>query len=378
MTLSWRVLAALSCALVCAGVSAQDLLAALREEVLIVKKPGLFTLDLETTFYRPPGDGPHPLVIINHGKAPGDPRFQARARYAVAAREFVQRGYAVAIPMRQGFSKSSGAYIGGGCNVGSNGVAQAEDVKQTLEHFAARPDIDAKRVVVLGQSHGGLTTLALGTLGLPNVAGLVNFAGGLRQESCPGWEQTLARDVSGYAKSTQATSLWFYGDNDSYFPPRVWQDMHARYVAAGGKARLVAFGTFGADAHAMFGSRAGLPIWIPQVETFFRELGLPFEKKHTMALLDHEAPVPAGTGFAPIDDVAAVPHLKNDAARNAYQAFLAAAPPKAFALAPNGAWSWRSDGAGVMRAALERCQTHAKEQTCKLYAVDDLVVWSKP
>lgn len=365
-------------ALLCANAQAQDLVTALREEVVTVKKPGLFTLELETTFYRPPGDGPHPLVIINHGKAPGDSRFQPRARYTLAVREFVQRGYAVAIPMRQGFSKSSGAYVGSGCNPGGNGQAQADDVKQALEHFAARPDIDAKRVVVLGQSHGGLTTLALGTLGLPNVVGLVNFAGGLRNETCTAWEQSLARDVGSYAKDTKVPSLWFYGDNDSYFAPRVWKDMHAQYTAVGGKARLVAFGEFSADAHSMFGLRAGLPIWVPEVDQFFRELGLPFEKKHAIALLEHAAPVPAGSGFAVVDDVAAVPHLKNDAAREAYRAFLAASPPKAFALAPNGAWSWRGDRAAAMSAALERCQTNAKEQTCKLYAVDDMVVWTKP
>jgi dienelactone hydrolase len=365
-------------ALLCVGAQAQELLTALREEIVTVKKPGIVTLELETTFYRPPGDGPHPLVIINHGKAPGDPRYQQRTRYALAAREFVQRGYAVAIPMRQGFSKSTGSYIGGGCNVGSNGEAQADDVKQALDHFAKRPDIDATRVVVFGQSHGGLTTLALGTLNLANVVGLVNFAGGLRSESCPGWEQTLARDAGAYGKSTKAPSLWFYGDNDSYFAPRVWQDMHARYTAAGGKAKLVAFGNFGADAHAMFGSRGGLPIWVPEVDKFFRELGLPFDKRHNIALIDHDAPAPPSTGFAAVDDAAAVPHLKTDAAREAYRAFRAAPPPKAFALAPNGAWAWRSDGSAVMRVAVERCQTHAKDEICKLYAVDDAVVWTKP
>jgi dienelactone hydrolase len=378
MTKQGRWIAGLLCALLCASASAQDLLTALREEIVTVKKPGLFTLELETTLYRPPGDGPHPLVIINHGKAPGDSRFQPRSRYPLAAREFVQRGYAVAIPMRQGFSKSTGAYVGGGCNVGSNGQAQAEDVKQALTFFATRPDIDTKRVVVIGQSHGGLTTLALGTLGLPNVVGLVNFAGGLRNEGCTAWEQTLARDVGSYAKNTKVPSLWFYGDNDSYFQPRVWQDMHAQYSAGGGKAKLVAFGTFSADAHTMFGSRAGLPIWVPEVDKFFRELGLPFDKKHTIALIEHDAPVPASSGFAAVDDVAKVPHLKNDEARDGYRAFLAAAPPKAFALAPNGAWSWRGEGAGVMRAAIERCQKTAKDETCKLYAVDDAVVWTKP
>ena len=270
-------LAAAACA-----AAAQELASSLREEVLMVTKPGAFALDLETTLFRPPGDGPHPLVIINHGKAAGNPRFQSRARYLPAVREFVRRGYAVVIPMRQGFSKSTGSYIGGGCNVASNGLVQAEDVKLVLEQFAARADIDATRVVVLGQSHGGLTTLALGAC-LANVVGLVNFAGGLRNDGCTAWEQTLARAVGSYGKDTAVPSLWFYGDNDSYFQPWLWRDMHARYTEAGGRARLVAFGNFGSDSHAMFGSREGLPVWLPEVEKFFRELGLPFEAKHVFA-----------------------------------------------------------------------------------------------
>lgn len=84
----------------------------------MVPKPGvMFSLELETTIFKPPGDGPFPLVVINHGKALGKPAFQSRARYLAQSAEFVKRGYVVALPMRQGFSKSGGAYIGGGCNV---------------------------------------------------------------------------------------------------------------------------------------------------------------------------------------------------------------------------------------------------------------------
>ena len=75
---------------------------------------GSYGIELETTVYRPPGEGPFPLVVINHGKSFGDSRFQPRSRYPLAALEFVRRGYVVAIPMRRGFSKSGGIYIGGG------------------------------------------------------------------------------------------------------------------------------------------------------------------------------------------------------------------------------------------------------------------------
>ncbi len=264
-------------ALLAATVHAQTLSADLREEILTVTKPGFIGIDLEVTLFRPPGDGPFPLIVVNHGKAPGNPRFQERARYSAASRVFVRRGYAVALPMRQGFSKSGGSYIGGGCNVASNGRAQAEDVAVVLAALAKRADIDARRVVVVGQSHGGLTTMALGALGLPNVVGLVNFAGGYKQETCTAWEQALVSAMAGYAKDTAVPSLWFYGENDSYFPPQVSQPMFERYVAAGGRARMVAFGRFGEDSHALFGSAAGVPVWLPEVEAFFTELGLPFK-----------------------------------------------------------------------------------------------------
>jgi dienelactone hydrolase len=259
-----------------APASAPTLAADLREEIVMVKKPGVFGAELETTLYRPAGEGPFPLIIVNHGKESGNPRFQARSRYVVAARELVRRGYAVVVPMRQGFSKSSGSYIGGGCNLESNGRVQAEDVAAVLVYYAARADIDARRVVVFGQSHGGFTTLAVGALNLPNVVGLVNFAGGLRQEGCNGWERSLADAVATYARSTTVPSLWFYGDNDSYFVPETWQRMHAQYVAAGGRARLVAFGSFGNDAHGLFSAARGVPIWLPEVSAFFAGLGLPF------------------------------------------------------------------------------------------------------
>jgi dienelactone hydrolase len=357
--------------------SAQDLVAALREEVVTVKKSGLFTLELETTYFRPPGDGPFPLVIINHGKAPGDTRFQGRARYLAASRELVQRGYAVVVPMRQGFSKSSGSYIGGGCNVYSNGLAQAEDVRATLEAYAQRPEVDARRVVVLGQSHGGLTTLATGALNLPGVVGLVNFAGGLRQEQCVGWERNLADAFGRYGKATQVPALFFYGDNDSYWSVPTWTEMVREYnEGSGGKARVVAFGVFGRDAHEMFASRSGVKVWLPEMDKFFRQLGLPFDKQRDIALVEHAEPVPADSGFAPLADAQALPGA-SPAAREGYNAFLAAEAPKAFALGAHGGWSWRSGVAGAMSQALERCGQRNKDQPCKLYAVDDRVVWTK-
>jgi dienelactone hydrolase len=215
-------------------------------------------------------------VIINHGKESGDTKFQRRYRPVRAARYFLQRGYVVVVPMRQGFSKSGGYYIGGGCNVASNGRAQAQDVAETLRYMNEQPYVDAGRVLIVGQSHGGWTTLAYGASSPPpGVRGLVNFAGGLRQDACSGWEQSLIRATADLAADVRIPSLWFYGDNDSYFAPTVWQAMHKAYTGAGAPARLVAFGTFDRDAHSLFSSRAGEAVWQPEMTRFLQSLGLP-------------------------------------------------------------------------------------------------------
>ncbi len=287
LTLLAGALAAIAAAVAPAPAFAQQsaepvLDAALRERVISVTKPGFWAATLQVTLFSPPGDGPFPVAVINHGKASGDPRWQARARYLLPSRALVERGYLVVLPMRQGFAKSTGSYMGVGCNVESNGHVQAEDVAAVLDHVATLPEADTTRTIVLGQSHGGLTTLAFGALGRPGVLGLVNFAGGLRNENCVAWEGGLARAFAAYARATRVPSLWFYGDNDSYWNRPTWEAMHAAYVEAGGRASMVAFGTFApGDAHGMFGSRAGQSIWLPEFDRFAAGLGLPAGAKAT-------------------------------------------------------------------------------------------------
>lgn len=361
-----------------ASATEPPLLVALREEIIRVPKPNAPGVALQVTYFRPPGAGPFPWVILNHGKDKGDIARQPRARYLIASRELLQRGWAVVIPMRQGFADSGGRYAGTGCDVYRNGLAQAEDIQLTLQTFAQRPELDAQRVLIWGQSHGGLATLAAGTLKLPGVRGLVSFAGGLRNEACPDWANTLASAFGRYGQDTALPTLFFYGENDALWPPALWRDMVQRYTQAGGTAQLVAFGTFKPDAHALLGHPQGVSIWLPEVERFVRSLDLPFDKRFDLALIPHAQPVPPASGFANVRDVDALPR-PGPTMRAGYSAFLAASPPKAFALSMSGAWGWRANAAQAMTDALQACNTRAAPgRPCQLYAVDDQVVWHPP
>jgi dienelactone hydrolase len=252
----------------------------LNEKVIMVPIGGtaLNRFELETTIFKPVGEGPFPLIVINHGKTGGGypTNKEKRARFLVAAREFVRRGYVVAIPMRQGFSKSGGAYTQPGCNVALDGQLQANDVQAAIEFLKHEPFIDKDRIIIAGQSHGGLTTLALGARNIPGVRGLINFSGGSRNPVCDDWRRALVNAVASYAKNTDIPSLWFYADNDSYFPPYIADWMYQEYVKAGGKAGIVRVGEFGKEGHFLFSLSQGLIIWMPEVEKFLESLSLPY------------------------------------------------------------------------------------------------------
>ncbi len=332
---------------------------------------GWLKLELETTFFVPPGTGPFPLVVINHGKASGNPRFDSRARYLAASREFLRRGYLVALPMRPGFSKSGGGYIEARCNIESNGYLQAETLIDFLGEITKRPEIDPSRILIIGQSHGGLTAMALGAKGFPGVLGILNFAGGYRYtgDSCI-WAKSLVDAFESYGKTTRIPSLWFYGDNDSYWGKDLPKKMHSAYQAAGGNAHLVSFGTFAkGDAHSMFSNADGAAIWWPETEIFLRKIGLPTDLRFELETVRR----PPRTNFAALEDADAVPYL-DERRRALYREFLAMPHPRAFSIASTGNVGWAYQGHDPLARSLDNCERLAKTP-CTLYAIDNDVVW---
>lgn len=347
--------------------------ATLDEKVVMIPViSGSESVQFETTIYKPPGNGPFPLVIMNHGKALGNPHMQPRDRFLALSREFVKRGYAVVIPMRKGFAHSSGNYVEYSCDMEGNGELQADDLQAAINYVVRQKWADKTRIVVAGQSYGGLTAMAFGARRFPGVRGLINFAGGLRiyGGDCD-WRSSLINAFADFGRHTALPSLWFYGANDSHFSPELVQRMHDAYTHSGGNAELVAFGPFKNDAHGMSGSWDGVKIWWPETEKFLKRIGMPTQQ--VIALVDDNR-IPK-TDFATLDDVNAVPYLRNSG-RDAYRTFLNKSLPRAFAVSETGAWSWAEDGDDPAAQALTNCEKHSPVP-CKLYAVDQDVVWSE-
>jgi len=343
----------------------------INEHIVLVPAGSSQQARLETTVFQPNGPGPFPLIIINHGKDPGRPNLQQRDRFYYMAHAFVERGYAVMVPMRQGFANSTGRYRDHGCDMTANGYTQAEDIMATLAYARGQKWVDADRIVVAGQSYGGLATMALGTEALQGVRGLINFAGGLRDDSngC-GWRSALVSAFAEYGAQNKIPSLWMYGQNDSLFGPELVARMHDAFAQAGGHAELVEYAPFKRDSHGMLASRDGQKVWLESTMKFLGSVGMPTEVVNKVPL----PPQPQATNFAGLDDVDSVPFLSENGKR-AYRDYLTKMTPRAFAVSPSGAWTWAEEGEDPEARALATCSAKS-ERPCRLYSVDEHVVWN--
>ncbi len=84
--------------------------------------------------------------------------------------------------------------------------------------------------------------------------------------------------------------------------------------------------------------------------------------------------LPVGSGFAPLDNVAAVPTGADpkSGVDDAYKQFLLLNKPRAFMLTSDGRWGAVSD-ASSLDSLIKDCAS--RKVQCRLYAVDDTVVW---
>ena len=214
--------------------------------------------------------------------------------------------------------------------------------------------------------------MALGARQMSGVRGLLNFSGGLRVDGrgCD-WKTALVNAFANYASHTTLPSLWFYGENDSYFDHALAHQLANSYQSAGFIPQLHTFGKFKNDAHGMAGSRDGVSVWLPETEHFLHRIGMPIAPVIDLAELAR----PAATNFSSLENSAAVPYVTNTG-RAGYRDYLKKPSPRAFALSKSGQWSWASEGDDPSDRAMTSCQKMSSTP-CQLYSVDNDVVWSE-
>jgi dienelactone hydrolase len=253
------------------------------ETVLSVPvKTGNDSVSIEVTLYEPDGDGPFPVAVLSHGspRSAADRRSMGRVRYEAQSREFLARGFAVAVPTRRGYGNSGGEWAEGygSCNdpdYARAGLESARDIRATLEALKSNPHLDTKRVLLVGVSAGGWASVAASSTDLPGLKAVINFAGGRGSQGPDSvcYASRLVDAAALYGKTSTVPQLWVYAANDKFFGPDLAQRLVKAFTAAGGHATLKAMPAFGADGHSLFGR--GTPEWTPVVREFLAENGLP-------------------------------------------------------------------------------------------------------
>ena len=263
---------------------------AIQEEVWAIP----VTLPTIAYVVRPVGDGPFPLVVMNHGVSlnPTERGFFPLVEFRDAAMWFARRGYMVVAPTGSGYGAAAlddpkrGLYSLfyskiGGCdnpNFRDAGLAVALVDKWIIDYLNEQKLIVPDKTIVVGQSAGGWAALTLSSQNLPAVRAIIAFAagrggrvGGKPNNNCA--PDKLVAATAELGGTARVPMLWIYTENDTFFGPDLSKRMHEAYTGAGGNAEYHMLPPFGDDGHFLITSPDGIPLWAPLVGRFLDEHG---------------------------------------------------------------------------------------------------------
>lgn len=206
---------------------------------------------LELLVSKPQGAGPFPTVVFNHGSTGrgNNPELFRRSQSSPAlAAYFVERGWMVIFPQRRGRGASDGRYDEGfepdrsryTChpNVSLAGLDRAiEDLDAAMSHIKARPDVRPDRMLIAGQSRGGILAIAYAGERRESFIGVVNFVGGWSGEACMNATRINSSAFRRGGKFPHPT-LWLYGEQDLFYSLDHSKANFEAFRAAGGKGEF--------------------------------------------------------------------------------------------------------------------------------------------
>lgn len=324
---------------------------------------------LEALLVWPNLPGKHPLALISHGSPrDGSQRPEMTAiSFLPVAMEFARRGFSVAVVLRRGYGTSDGnwneAY--GTCNA-PNYLAAAkyssEDLHTAINYLGTLPQFDTSKIVAVGVSAGGFATVALtADHPPPGLVAAISFAGGRgsKADNVVCHEEKLIDAFANMGKTSRIPMLWVYANNDHFFNPALAKKLFQAFTTNGGNATLIQPEDFQTEGHFLF-SRVGIPQWTPIVDQFLHD--------QQLVLLVDPLPLPEPKSLP-------YPAHLSINGKKAFATYLTATPHKAFAIAPDGGFGWRSGrrtGEEAASEAVANCES-ADGADCSAYAVDESI-----
>ncbi len=237
---------------------------------------GTKLIKLSTTIFKPVGGEKLPLLVLNHGTPMGGDARKKVTPDKEQGRAFARKGFTVALPIRRGHGTSEGDYAeySGDCNNSDyDNVAReaVKDIRAAVDYMKKESYVDrGKKILLVGQSTGGFSSLAYASTYPEEVRAVINFAGGKGRVApfkvCN--EERLVNTMGNFGKTFKGPTLWVYTEQDDYFEPRLSKKIFETYKSEGGAGRFVTFSSeFG---HAFFAKAT--KTWDPVIDEFLKEI----------------------------------------------------------------------------------------------------------
>jgi dienelactone hydrolase len=244
------------------------------------------SLRIRALLGRPPGDGPFPAYISNHGSMTVQDAARGPWTGIVAGSPgdaLARHGYVVLVVARRGHRGSDGTTTTYSTSANSRGhgktaadvmrgaEAEAEDVIAALDYLRALPFVDRERVAVGGISLGGLVTI-LAAAREPGFKAVISMAGGYRQTEREGGADEAWPLVEAAWKKAAATitapTLILWSQNDMQVHVDVGRALERELRKAGKPVERKVYPGFEDNGHRLFSSPKGFPVFIPDVIRF--------------------------------------------------------------------------------------------------------------
>ena len=264
---------------------------ALRESVDRIEVPEAGA-KIVVSSYRPKGKGPFPWIVLSHGTSPSAETNRTLGRYRniPLVHQWVDRGYAVIVPVRRGYGDSGGDRQGdayGSCSKPDfhrAGDGAAYDILAAVKWAKSQPDFDPSRWMLVGQSSGGFASIYTASKQPQGLVAVLAFSPGraANPDTRPGKPcavPQLAKVFTEIAPMIKVPVLWFYSGNDEYIGPEAQKAWFGAFHDAGGKGEMYTIPGFPEHrGHGVFPAPDGVPLWTPAVAGFFehQHLSLPF------------------------------------------------------------------------------------------------------
>lgn len=257
-----------------------------QETIMVPVKLDGMTVRLEMRIYKPAKTGRVPTLVFNHGSTGRgrDSRLFLRPIDSPElAQFFVQRGWAVVMPARRGRAHSEGEYNEGfevdrskgySCTpmLSIPGADRAlTDIAAAMESILAMPFVDPERVVIGGQSRGGILSVAYAGQHPEQVKAVINFVGGWMGTGCMNAER-INQEIFKRGARFPGDTLWLYGEDDPFYPLSHSRKNFEAFQKAGGKGTFNSFPEAKSIGHRLLFYP---DVWGPVVEDYLNRLALP-------------------------------------------------------------------------------------------------------